>query len=376
MGGARQHPYSAVTQPSPLPRRNCGTRSSTLAVHSTRVSPNAASTGALGVARVAALEPDRAELVGLAAAGAGEVGPGGDWSATRWCGVARELTIRDPPGRSAAMIRSMTAFASAEAQQPWGQFACELRSVNHRYLEVAVRLPEEFRSLEPKLRDAVAQRMSRGKLDLALRMKREAGSNVNLKLNVPLARELFRIARELGTHAPDLAPGTRLEALGWPGMIVEPDADAQDSSRPGSRCSSACSPISSRRASAKASACSCSCASASTASSAPCPRCAAGCRRSAPRRRPARREAGRDPAAGRSPAASSRSSSGPVQARRGRGARPAHRPRGRGARDPDSAEPAGRRLDFMLQEFNREANTLGSKSVDQRTTRASSSSRS
>jgi len=126
------------------------------------------------------------------------------------------------------MIRSMTAFASAEASTPWGQFACELRSVNHRYLEVAVRLPEEFRSLEPKLRDAVAQRMSRGKLDLALRMKREAGSNVNLKLNVPLARELFRIARELGTHAPDLAPGTRLEALGWPGMIVEPDADAQE----------------------------------------------------------------------------------------------------------------------------------------------------
>ena len=129
------------------------------------------------------------------------------------------------------MIRSMTAFASAEAQTPWGQFACELRSVNHRYLEVSVRMPEEFRALEPKLRDAIAQRMSRGKLDLNLRMKREAQSDVHLRLNVPLAKELFRIARELGTHAPDLAPGSRMEALNWPGMIIEPDADVQDQNK-------------------------------------------------------------------------------------------------------------------------------------------------
>ena len=47
------------------------------------------------------------------------------------------------------MIRSMTAFALREAPSPWGVLACELRSVNHRYLELSLRLPEEFRALEP-----------------------------------------------------------------------------------------------------------------------------------------------------------------------------------------------------------------------------------
>ena len=65
------------------------------------------------------------------------------------------------------MIRSMTAFAGGERITPWGTLGCELRSVNHRFLEVGVRLPEELRALEPLLRERVAARNSRGKLDLA-----------------------------------------------------------------------------------------------------------------------------------------------------------------------------------------------------------------
>jgi uncharacterized protein (TIGR00255 family) len=270
------------------------------------------------------------------------------------------------------MIRSMTAFASAEAATPWGQFACELRSVNHRYLEVSVRLPEEFRALEPRLRDAVAQRMSRGKLDLNLRWKREARTQLQLKLNEPLARELARLAREFGTHAPDLAPGSRLEALGWPGMIIEPEGDAGAQhqawldllervleefvaarAREGERLAV----FLNERLDGIA-------------------RTIGEVREWLPEIRTSQRTRLENKLAEiQQPADPGRLEqelvlalskldvdeeldrlSAHVAEARAILARP---------------EPAGRRLDFMLQEFNREANTLGSKSVDQRTTRAS-----
>jgi len=270
------------------------------------------------------------------------------------------------------MIRSMTAFASAEAQTTWGQFACELRSVNHRYLEVSVRMPEEFRALEPKLREAVAQRMTRGKLDLNLRMKREAQSDVHLKLNAPLARELFRIARELGTHAPDLAPGTRLEALGWPGMIIEPDADVQDQNkawlkllervleefvaareREGERL------LVFMRERLDG-----------------IERTVADVRGWLPEIRTAQRARLESRLAElKQPADPGRLEQelvlqlSKLDVDEELDRLSAHVAEARAILT--RPEPAGRRLDFLLQEFNREANTLGSKSVDQRTTRAS-----
>src|SRR5437868_14210526 len=101
------------------------------------------------------------------------------------------------------MIRSMTAFASAEQATPWGPFAIELRSVNHRYVEIALRLPEEFRSIEPRLREKIAARISRGKIDVSLRWRREAAGGASLKLNETLASDLARISRELAKIAPD-----------------------------------------------------------------------------------------------------------------------------------------------------------------------------
>ena len=68
-------------------------------------------------------------------------------------------------------IRSMTAYASGERSTPWGTLGCELRAVNHRFLELGTRLPDELRALEPALRERVAGRVSRGKLDLSLRLR-------------------------------------------------------------------------------------------------------------------------------------------------------------------------------------------------------------
>jgi uncharacterized protein (TIGR00255 family) len=124
------------------------------------------------------------------------------------------------------MIRSMTAFATREAQTPSGQLVWELRSVNHRFLELGLRVPEEFRALEPRLRERASARITRGKVDVALRWRPQAGAAATLRLNEPLAAELARLAREIAGRVPDLAPGTRLEALAWPGMIIEPEADS------------------------------------------------------------------------------------------------------------------------------------------------------
>ncbi|MBN6102559.1 YicC family protein [Xanthomonas sp. CFBP 8703] len=101
------------------------------------------------------------------------------------------------------MIRSMTAFAGAERITPWGTLGCELRSVNHRFLEVGVRLPEELRALEPQLRERLAARVSRGKLDLMLRLRAPDAAQA-LAVNEPLVEQLAVLAQRLGARFPQL----------------------------------------------------------------------------------------------------------------------------------------------------------------------------
>src|SRR5678815_2410690 len=74
------------------------------------------------------------------------------------------------------MIRSMTGFARRERQGPWGALSCELRAVNHRYLELSLRLPEELRAIESSLRERVAAKVSRGKVDLGIRYRPTAAA--------------------------------------------------------------------------------------------------------------------------------------------------------------------------------------------------------
>ncbi|KLD73775.1 YicC family protein [Xanthomonas hyacinthi] len=101
------------------------------------------------------------------------------------------------------MIRSMTAFAGAERITAWGTLGCELRSVNHRFLEVGVRLPEELRALEPQLRERLAARVSRGKLDLMLRLRAPDAAQ-SLAVNEPLVEQLAVLAQRLGARFPQL----------------------------------------------------------------------------------------------------------------------------------------------------------------------------
>ena len=70
------------------------------------------------------------------------------------------------------MARSMTAFARQEAVKDWGSMTLELRSVNHRYLDVSLRMPEDFRNLESKIREKISAKLARGKVDVGLRFSR------------------------------------------------------------------------------------------------------------------------------------------------------------------------------------------------------------
>ena len=96
------------------------------------------------------------------------------------------------------MLRSMTAFASAEADTGQGSLAIELRSVNHRYLELGLRLPDELRSLEPIVRERVTARLSRGKVDLGLRWKPSVADAAAIAIDHDRVARLADTAQVLG----------------------------------------------------------------------------------------------------------------------------------------------------------------------------------
>ncbi|RZA21582.1 MAG: YicC family protein [Lysobacteraceae bacterium] len=267
------------------------------------------------------------------------------------------------------MIRSMTAFASGERNTEWGVLGCELRAVNHRFLELGLRLPEELRAYEPMLRERVASRISRGKLDLAMRL-RAPESAAGLHLNETMVDELARLNLGLSSRFPGLRTSLT-ELLQYPGVLqgrgVDPEAMQGEvlalldvvldefvaaREREGGKLAA----VIGERADAIT-------------------RIAAEVRTLVPQIRVGQRQK--------------------LEARLADLSQPA---------DPGRVEqelvlwlqkldvdeeldrldshlselrrvlkqkdPVGRRLDFLLQEFNREANTLGSKSVDARTTNA------
>ena len=125
------------------------------------------------------------------------------------------------------MIRSMTAFARHDMKGEWGNASWELRSVNQRYLETYIRLPEQFRSLEPVIRDRIRQRLTRGKVECQLRFEANPGAQGELTLNQSLAQQVINAANwvksrtEEGTIDP-------VDILRWPGVMSagEQDLDA------------------------------------------------------------------------------------------------------------------------------------------------------
>ena len=113
---------------------------------------------------------------------------------------------------------SMTAFAHQRFEYPWGSVTWELRSVNHRYLELSFKLPESWRQLEPSLRDALRSKLQRGKVECALRVQQQNQQQA-LQLNDALANQILDAANGLKAHIAHTAPVNILELLRWPGVL-------------------------------------------------------------------------------------------------------------------------------------------------------------
>jgi uncharacterized protein (TIGR00255 family) len=261
----------------------------------------------------------------------------------------------------------MTAYATVERPIEGGLLSAELRAVNHRFLELGLRLPDELRALEPALRERVAARVARGKLELVLRLRPAQGEG-GLHLDQAMVEQLAQVNAGLAARFPGLSTSL-IELLQFPGVLRSRDVDPQvlqaqalllletlldqftaAREREGSKLAEA---IAERVDAIEA--------------------CAAQARELIPQIRSSQRQK--------------------LQARLAELAQPAdpgrleqelvlslqkldvdeeldrlgsHIKEIRRALKQDGA--VGRRLDFLLQEFNREANTLGSKSVDIRTT--------
>ena len=124
------------------------------------------------------------------------------------------------------MIRSMTGFARVEQQYEFGRLSWEMRSVNHRYLDFGLRLPEEFRRLESDIRTCLGQYLSRGKIEATLRLTSEPGATGSgLGLNTGIARELLEVHRELAMMAGAEHKADISHLLKWPGLVEEKRPD-------------------------------------------------------------------------------------------------------------------------------------------------------
>ena len=123
------------------------------------------------------------------------------------------------------MTLSMTAFSRQQQEQEWGSLTWEIRSVNHRYLETSVRLPESFRGLENGVREAVRKRLTRGKVECALRIQPEAKVSSDLHLNTKLIQQLVQANNEIEKITGTSISLNNMEVLRWPGVIEEQDFD-------------------------------------------------------------------------------------------------------------------------------------------------------
>ncbi|WP_109512205.1 YicC/YloC family endoribonuclease [Pseudomonas ovata] len=122
------------------------------------------------------------------------------------------------------MVHSMTAFARVERAGAQGTLSWELRSVNHRYLEPHLRLPDAFRDLESAIREALRQGLSRGKVECTLRFAEESAGKP-LQVDRERAAQLVAAAEQVASLIQQPAPLNPLEVLAWPGVLV---ADASD----------------------------------------------------------------------------------------------------------------------------------------------------
>jgi uncharacterized protein (TIGR00255 family) len=126
------------------------------------------------------------------------------------------------------MIRSMTAFSRKELTAHWGTLSWELRSVNHRYLEISPRLPDTLRDLENPVREALRKALSRGKVECTLKIKAENVTPTSLEINENFVKQLLDAAHQIGNLTGESGSLSVASLLNWPGVVKTPEADQSE----------------------------------------------------------------------------------------------------------------------------------------------------
>ena len=125
------------------------------------------------------------------------------------------------------MLNSMTGFARETADTPFGTLTCEVRAVNHRYLDVQFRMPDELRAKETELRAAIGKVVGRGKIECSLYLRRGNAAGSELNVNESLVRQIAERAAEVTALLPDASAPDAIDVLRWPGVVAEPEIDSE-----------------------------------------------------------------------------------------------------------------------------------------------------
>ena len=125
------------------------------------------------------------------------------------------------------MIKSMTAFSSSEIKMDNLTIQCELRSVNHRYCDISFKLPEKFRYLEIDIRSIINSRLKRGKIECLLNYKRQAGYKNSITINEEAVKALLYATSQIEEHMHTQQSFTAFDILNYPGIQQEPEINKE-----------------------------------------------------------------------------------------------------------------------------------------------------
>jgi uncharacterized protein (TIGR00255 family) len=126
------------------------------------------------------------------------------------------------------MIASMTGFARRETSGAWGTLVCELRSVNHRFLEAGFRLPDELRASEGEFRARLARQLRRGKVDCTVSYRRAQGAGSTLEVDAAALERVLAAVKVVARSLPDSGTLSALDVLRWPGVLREESASGEE----------------------------------------------------------------------------------------------------------------------------------------------------
>ena len=126
------------------------------------------------------------------------------------------------------MIHSMTAYGRVENSEGQNSISCEIRSVNHRYSEISIRLPEELRPLEQKIRDHISGKIKRGKIECNIRIEKHNAYDEALSINQDLLKNIIEASKRINSDLSTSAPLDSLDLLRWPGVLEKSTLDVEE----------------------------------------------------------------------------------------------------------------------------------------------------